>query len=444
MPFMGFLRHHHNGIIRLSALSLLKEIMPEHSVKGVKNLLAIGYVWPEPNSSAAGKHMLSLLKHFAEIGYKVTFASPAQLGDHKIDLIQFGFEEVNIKLNCSSFDDFVAQLDPQIVLFDRYMMEEQFGWRVAKFCPNALRILDTEDLHFLREASHKAHKQGVSIDEALLKSELALREIAAIYRCDLTLIISDYEMKLLQDTFRVDPSLLVHCPFMLDMSDKGDNQPTYQQRQHFVSIGNFRHAPNWDAVLYLKQTIWPLIRKHIPNAELHVYGAYPPPKATALHAPKTGFYVDGWVYDAHQMLCKARVCLAPLRFGAGIKGKLADAMLAGTPSVTTELGAHGMLGQASWPGAIEDNPETFATQAVALYQQSTIWHNATSNIKPLLQHKFDKHLIAQRLTQTVNATLETLTEQRLKNFTGMMLQHHMHKSTQYMSQWIEEKNAHKS
>lgn len=420
--------------------------MSEHSVNAPKRLLAIGYVWPEPNSSAAGKHMLSLLKHFAEMGYKVTFASPAQLGDHKIDLVQFGFEEVNIKLNCSSFDDFVVKLDPQIVLFDRYMMEEQFGWRVAKSCPNALRVLDTEDLHFLREGSHRAHKHGTSIDETLLKNDLALREIAAIYRCDLTLIISDYEMRLLQDTFGIEPSLLVHCPFMLDVdvNDKDVDLPTYAQRQHFVSIGNFRHAPNWDAVLYLKQTIWPLIRKQIPNAELHVYGAYPPPKATALHGPKTGFYVDGWVDDAHHMLSNARVCLAPLRFGAGIKGKLADAMLVGTPSVTTELGAQGMLGETSWPGAIEDNPEAFAQQAVALYQHPAIWNNAASNIKPLLQQKFDKHLIAQRLTQRVNSTFEILTEHRLKNFTGMMLQHHMHKSTQYMSQWIEAKNAHKS
>ena len=101
--------------------------MSERSNGVEKRLLAIGYVWPEPNSSAAGKHMLSLLAHFAQMGYSIIFASPAQLGDHKVDLTQLGYTEVNIKLNCGSFDEFVTTLDPQIVLFDRYMMEEQFG-----------------------------------------------------------------------------------------------------------------------------------------------------------------------------------------------------------------------------------------------------------------------------------------------------------------------------
>ncbi len=413
--------------------------MSERSNGVEKRLLAIGYVWPEPNSSAAGKHMLSLLAHFAQMGYSIIFASPAQLGDHKVDLTQLGYTEVNIKLNCGSFDEFVTTLDPQIVLFDRYMMEEQFGWRVSKCCPNALRILDTEDLHFLRDASHKAHKSGTSLTPDLLKSELATREIAAIYRSDLTLIISDYEMDLLQKTFHIDPKMLVHCPFMLDVSETSFTPLAFEQRQHFVSIGNFRHAPNWDAVLYLKQTIWPLIRQQLPKAQLHIYGAYPPPKATQLHSPKTGFYVDGWIDDANAMLRKARLCLAPLRFGAGVKGKLADAMLAGTPSVTTDIGTQGMLSTAEWPGFISNDPKEFAQKAVTLYQDAQAWQHSLTHISPLLSAKFDKQVIGQRLTNKVIEVKDNLKQHRLDNFTGMMLQHHMHKSTQYMSQWIEAK-----
>ena len=111
----------------------------------MKTLLVIGYVWPEPNSSAAGSRMLQLISSMQHDGYDVTYASPAQSSDHAIDFDAFNIRPVSIELNCSSFDDFIQQLNPSAVLFDRYMMEEQFGWRVEKFCPEAVRLLGTED-----------------------------------------------------------------------------------------------------------------------------------------------------------------------------------------------------------------------------------------------------------------------------------------------------------
>ena len=213
------------------------------------------------------------------------------------------------------------------------MMEEQFGWRVEKHSPQALRLLDTEDLHCLRNARHNALKQQRALTSRDLASDLAIREVSSILRCDLSLMISDVEIELLKDRFRVCSSLLHHCRFMLPNIDSNVQAgwPEYNRRQHFISIGNFRHEPNWDAVLHLKQTIWPLIRKQLPQAEIHIYGAYPPPKATQLHNEKQGFKVLGWAKNAQSVMKSARVCLAPLRFGAGIKGKLAEAMLCGTP-----------------------------------------------------------------------------------------------------------------
>jgi len=116
----------------------------------IQNILVIGFVWPEPNSSAAGTRMEQLLILFKQWGWKVTFATPAMESDFMIDLAAIGVEKKAIKLNCTSFDVFVQELNPTMVFFDRFLMEEQFGWRVAEFCPNALRILDTIDLHCLR------------------------------------------------------------------------------------------------------------------------------------------------------------------------------------------------------------------------------------------------------------------------------------------------------
>jgi hypothetical protein len=124
----------------------------------MQKVLVIGYVWPEPNSSAAGSHMLSLLRVFRAQEWKVEFATPAQPSEHMVDLSAEDISSKNIELNSDSFDDYINSYEPSIVLFDRFMMEEQFGWRVEKNCPSALKILDTEDLQCLRGARQKAHK----------------------------------------------------------------------------------------------------------------------------------------------------------------------------------------------------------------------------------------------------------------------------------------------
>jgi glycosyltransferase involved in cell wall biosynthesis len=407
----------------------------------MKTLLIIGYVWPEPNSSAAGSRMMQLIAFFQAQGYLVTFASPAQQSDHMVDLTDHQIKAQVIALNCQSFDLFIKELAPTLVLFDRFMMEEQFGWRVKEQCPNAMRILDSEDLFCLRHARHDAFKQQKKVlDSDLLTSDLAKREVAAIFRCDLTLMISPVEIEILQRLFNVDPSLLHYCPFMLEAEQYKLQNPTYQQRQHFISIGNFRHAPNWDAVLWLKQQVWPLIRAQLPQAQLLVCGAYPPPKATALHDEKSGFLVKGWVDDAILMMQSARVCLAPLRFGAGIKGKLAEAMVCGTPSVTTEIGAEGMQGTQPWGGGVVTDAKSIAAAAVLFYQNESQWLTASENGIANAESLFAKEAHYVALNVVLNQLNDNIIVHRQKNFIGNMLNHHQFQSTKYMAQWIEAKN----
>lgn len=407
----------------------------------MKKVLAIGYVWPEPNSSAAGSHMMSLLRLFKRQGWSVEFATPAQETEHMIDLSEEGITSQSIQLNCDSFDQYIEELQPDVVMFDRFMMEEQFGWRVEKVCPNAFKLLDTEDLQFLRNARHEAIKKETELTKAHLYSDLAKREIAAILRCDLSLIISSYEMELLQSEFNIDPKLLHHLPFMVDLNTLPESTKSFEERKHFMTIGNFRHAPNWDAVLQL-QKIWPKIRKQLPDTELHIYGSYPPPKATALHNPKTGFHIKGWAKDAQEVMEQARVCVAPLRFGAGIKGKLLDAMKLQTPNVTSEIGSEGMLpqGELQWPGAVADDIDEFVEQAVALYKDEEKWLKAQSQCHSILEAHYEQNQLGDKLIERLTALESELESHRLDNFFGSMLKHHSMASTKYMSQWIAEKN----
>ncbi len=405
----------------------------------MKKVLVIGYVWPEPNSSAAGTHMMSLLNAFKAQNWEVEFATPAQRTEHMVNLDDYGITSQSIALNCESFDEYVNAYNPDIVMFDRFMMEEQFGWRVDKHCPNAVKILDTEDLQCLRNARHEAHKGEREFTTSDLHSDIAKREIAAILRCDLSLIISSFEMSLLNSVFKVEPGLLHHLPFMVDLSALPKTTKSFDERAHFMTIGNFRHAPNWDAVLYL-QKIWPLIRKQLPKAELHIYGSYPPPKATALNNPKTGFLIKGWADNAYDVMQSARVCLAPLRFGAGIKGKLLEAMIMQTPSVTTSIGAEGMHNDLPWSGKVANKTEDFANAAVELYNNQTDFEHAQQAGNTLLNTLYDKVKLSAALINKIDAISSDLAAHREKNFTGQMLKHHTMRSTQYMAQWIAEKN----
>ena len=152
-----------------------------------KRILIIGPVWPEPASSAAGTRMIQLINLFISDAYEVLFASAASKSDFSFNLTGLGVKEYEIKLNDSSFNVFLSEVNPGIVLFDRFMMEEQYGWRVQQECPGAIRLMDTEDLHCLRLARQQAIKTGDTID---LYTDIAKREIASILRCDVSLLIS--------------------------------------------------------------------------------------------------------------------------------------------------------------------------------------------------------------------------------------------------------------
>jgi glycosyltransferase involved in cell wall biosynthesis len=398
-------------------------------------LLVIGYVWPEPNSSAAGNRMMQLVLLFKRVNYHIVFASAAQKSGFESDLTALGIEEKTIQLNHSSFDDFIAILQPQVVLFDRYFMEEQFAWRISKICPNALKILDTEDLHFLRYARHQAWKENREVEISDLQSDYAKREIASILRCDCTLIISKYEMDLLQNTFKIDPKLLFYFPLLMHASIT--DIPSFENRKDFVFIGNFWHEPNWQALRYLKDSIWPILAKIVPHASLQIYGAYASQKVMQLHNPKQRFLVKGRAGDASQIMRQARVCLAPLQFGAGLKGKLLEAMQNGTPSVTTWIGAEGIANEKDWPGFIANTPEMIAQAAAQLYNEVETWQESQKKGFDCLNSEFKAALFETTFIAHLNELRQHLTRYRQANFMGAILQYHTMASTEYMSRWIE-------
>jgi len=216
--------------------------------------------------------------------------------------------------------------------------------------------------------------------------------------------------------------------------------PDFDDREHFMTIGNFMHQPNLDAIRYLYATIWPLIRKELPDAKLDIYGAYIPDTIKQLHDPAKGFFVNGWIASKKDAFIKARVCLAPLRFGAGQKGKLLDSMVFGTPNITSSIGAEGMGTSEHWNGFIEDAPEVYASKAIQLYQDKKLWIQAQKKGYDLLRQTFDKKYFESLFEKRLSLLRKELEQHRKSNFIGSMLTHHQHQGTKYLSKWIETKN----
>jgi glycosyltransferase involved in cell wall biosynthesis len=276
----------------------------------------------------------------------------------------------------------------------------------------------------------------------LLTEDSAKREIASILRCDLSLIISEYELELLETVFKIDQSLLYYLPIIANDIDANylKELPPFEERQNFIFVGNFLHEPNWNAVQYLKESIWPLIKKQLPEVDLSIYGAYPSQKVLQLHKPSEGFYIKGRALNAQKVVQMARVVLAPLRFGAGIKGKLFEAMQCGTPSVTTTVGGESMYGNLPWNGCITDDEVDFANQAVKLYLDKTVWLKAQENGIQIINNRYSIAIFQNDFARQIDFMLFNIKEHRSNNFIGELLQHHTLKSTKYMARWIEEKN----
>lgn len=379
---------------------------------------------------------MQLIEFFKVSQYEVCFATPCAKKEHSYPLEKINIAVQTIEVNNSLFNEFIQKFNPGVVIFDRYMMEEQFGWRVQDYCPKAITLLNTEDLHSLR----RKRKSIVAGKPSSKNEELELRELASIYRCDLSLIISKFEMNYLKEK-GIQEDLLFYLPFMEDTPNQ-KSIPKYEDRIHMVTIGSFLHDPNVDGIRYLKENIWPLVRKKLPEVEMHIYGSYPTSKIEQLTNLNEGFIIKGRADDVSNVMSKARVCLSPLRFGAGLKGKFIDAMRMGTPSVTTQIGSEGMPQGDNWPGFISDSPNEMANKAVLLYNEKEVWRAKQSIGIHVLSTEFSKDEYQQKFKEKLFSLKANLAKHRSKNTIGNILKLNNLRSTKFMSKWIEEKNKH--
>ncbi len=393
----------------------------------MKKILVIGNVFPEPDSSAAGTKMIQWLTFFKENNFQVAYASTAPKSEFSADISDFVNASWKINMNDDFFNEQVKEFMPDIVLYDRFMTEEQFSWRIREIHPSAMHLLETQDLHFLREAREK---------NSDFHNVTCKREIAAILRCDLTFIISLFEYNFLVEHFPFVIDKISYFPLCYNVKDA---LTSIEYRNDFFFIGNFLHAPNRQAVLYLKK-IWNNVRQKIPTAKVYIYGAYPNQQILQLHNEKEGFIVKGRVDAIQKIFTKHAILLAPLQFGAGLKGKLLESMQFGGISITTPIGSEGIAIDAVWNGSVVDL-DNFEAAIISVYQEKEKWELYAQKGRDILEKQFDSSLFKLRVLDEINTIANDIETWRKTHYLSEILHFHRQQSVKYLSKWIMVKNA---
>ena len=319
---------------------------------------------PAPDHDSGSVRMDHLLRLLTESGRHVCFIPQDATvhPEHVGRLQQLGIE---VAAPCLDVEDLLRDLEAEteLVVLSRPEVAVEYLPMVRRLMPRAVAAYDTVDLHDLRSRRRVAVEGRTDRhDQHLVELERRLSRTA-----DIVIAVSDPEAIALH-------AIAPHTPVVRISNihdDRFIDEP-FERRSGFLFVGNFQHPPNVDAVAHLLDSVWPAIRSRLPDATLHLVGAGMHPSAVASSGGVAeGVVVHGWLPDLEPVLGRARVFLAPLRFGAGVKGKIGQALASGVPVVTTSVGAEGMVGSHL---VVADEPGALVDAAVALHEDPARWN----------------------------------------------------------------------
>lgn len=346
-------------------------------------------VWPRPDRDSGSIDALNLFKNLMNMGYKVTFVpdnSQDHYGRYTRELQAIGVEclyspyfnglESYLEQNGSHLD---------VVFLRRVASASKHLEKVRKHCPQARVIFDTVDVHFIRErreaelTGSQTLLQQAAVTEA---TELALME-----HSDATIVLSLAERELLEKqlTEKQIQTYVQWIPFSREIPGR---IASYGQRKDIVFIGNYMHNPNVDAVKYFIQEIWPLIAEKLPEATFKFYGTELPQELLSLQSERV--ICAGYVEDLADMFEQARISVAPLRYGAGTKGKVVTSLSYGVPVVATGIAAEGILGENGQQILVADSPVDFANEVIKAYQDEDVWQGLSDYGIAMMRHVYSE------------------------------------------------------
>jgi O-antigen biosynthesis protein len=347
-----------------------------------RQVLVVDVQTPRPDRDSASLRLVNLMRMLREEGMHVVFfpADRNRDGAYTQALQQAGIEAWYAP-HARSAPAWMREHGPRFdrVLLCRHYVAEQFLPLARRHAPQARILFDTVDLHYLRER-RAAELAG---DPALLRAALRTRglELDLIARSDVTLVVSEAERALLA----VDaPQARVEV--LSNLHEVAGQGLPFAQRRDLLFVGGFRHPPNVDAVRWFIDEVFPLVRDSLPDVRLHCIGGDVPPEIR-MRGDRDGVVVHGHVADIAPYMDGCRISVAPLRFGAGVKGKVNLAMAHGQPVVATACAIEGMHLVDGHDVLVADDAAGFAERIVRLYRDRSLWeHLARAGLDNVQAH----------------------------------------------------------
>jgi GT2 family glycosyltransferase/glycosyltransferase involved in cell wall biosynthesis len=366
------------------------ELRRRREAPGRPQVLVIDALTPTPNHDSGSLRMVNLFRLMRDNGMNIAFlpANFAHDGEHTRLLQRMGVQAWYAPF-VKGAPAWLREHGPRFdtVMICRHYVAREFLPLVRRHAPQAQVVFDTIDLHYLRE------QRGAALagDGALARAAARTRalELDIIARSDLTLVVSEAERALLaQDAPQARVEVLSNLHQLAD-----DGSP-YAQRQDLVFVGGFRHPPNVDAVRWFVEEVFPLIRAGEPGMRFHCIGGHVPAVVQAL-AAHDGVLVHGHVPDIGPYMRGCRIALAPLRYGAGVKGKINLSMAHGQPVVATSVAVEGMHLRDGHDVLVGDDAEAFAAAVLRLYRDESLWQSLATHGRENVQRHFSMEAAAE-------------------------------------------------
>ncbi len=359
-------------------------------------ILIVDACTPTPDQDSGSLRMINIIQILQQLGHQVSFMpeNMAYFGDYTAQLQNLGVECVYAPKYSSPVDYLESKgAYFEVVLLSRYYVAQPLLKALKDYAPKAKLWFDTVDLHYLRE-QRMAELAG---EKSALKAakQTKAKELAVAKACDLTLVVSPYEQSVLA---REMPELQVAV--LSNIHEIHGRQKSYQQRRDIVFIGGYQHTPNVDGICWFVADIWPQIHARLPDVTLHIVGSKAPDKVAQL-GQQPGIKFHGFVEDIAPMMTDIRIAVAPLRFGAGVKGKVNMSMSYGQPVVGTTVAVEGMYTRHGEDVLMADDADEFAREVVRLYQDEDLWMRLSdgglNNVRQYFSFEAAKNVLADLL-----------------------------------------------